>query len=64
MKQWSLDARSGDHTSRLAECEGRVQLNPRFLVSRPAPGRSRMNVKGKFMQQLQCFLQNEISRSD
>jgi hypothetical protein len=21
MKQWSLDARSGEHTSRIAECE-------------------------------------------
>jgi hypothetical protein len=36
---WSLDARSGDHTSRLAECQCgyRVKFNPRVTpLARPA----------------------------
>jgi hypothetical protein len=31
MKRWSLDARNGDHTSRLAECLMRHVLNPAYV---------------------------------
>ena len=46
MKRWSLDARSGDHTSRLAECGQRVELS--FSPMRAVKGNLATPPKGRY----------------